>query len=307
LSEPHKHKVPSPGELITGSRRAARVFRAAVFGLVKAVRDGWHGFFERRVPMMAAGLGFYFLLGLIPFLFIMAAISGYFLKNNPGIYEQVTITATQILPPGIGEDVMAQIQSASKNWKGLGALGLVSLIFVAMGLFDALDEGINAVMGAKKKVGFLTGRIISLAYVVGAIVFFSLAATAGYTIDLFKTLPFFQEHPGIVLVLGRYFSEWVFAVFLLALYMTLPVKTPKLIQAVVIALAVAGAWSVLQKLGTVITAGITRRQAIYGALAGAAVFLTWMYLLAILILMGARILDFWRSGDEDTPASPANT
>ena len=36
-------------------------------------------------------------------------------------------------------------------------------------------------------------------------------------------------------------------------------------------------------------------QPMGGALAGAAVFLTWMYLLAFLILLGARILDFWRS------------
>ena len=51
-----------------------------------------------------------------------------------------------------------------------------------------------------------------------------------------------------------------------------------------------------------VTAGLSRRQAIYGALGGAAVFLTWMYLLAFLILLGARILDFWRGGPPEPPA-----
>jgi membrane protein len=268
--------------------------KRAVLNLGQAIHRAWHGFFERRIPMMAAGLAFYFLLGLIPFLFIIAATTGYFLRNNPGVLNEVSATVLEFFPPGMGEKIIPHIASTAESWQGFGALGLLTVVFVAMGLFDALDEGVNAAMGTKKKVGFLAGRIISLAYVVGAILFFSIAAGATYSIKLVAALPFFQQHPAFVDIPGRYLSFWVFAVFLLALYMTLPVKTPKFGHAIVIALAVAGAWAVLQRLGTYITAGITRRQAIYGALAGAAVFLTWMYLLAMLILLGARILDFWR-------------
>ncbi|MDH3215875.1 MAG: YihY/virulence factor BrkB family protein [Candidatus Krumholzibacteria bacterium] len=277
--------------------KAIDVAKNMLLGLGRAIPRAWHGFFERRVPMMAAGLAFYFLLGLIPFLFIVAATTGYFLQNNPGIYHEVASTVVEFLPPGAGERLLPHIEGAAENWQGFGALGLLTMVFVAMGLFDALDEGINAVMGTKKKVGFLAGRVISLAYILGAILFFSIAAGASYSLKLFAALPFFQQHPALVDVPGRYVSIWVFAIFLLALYMLLPVRTPKFVHAVVIALAVTGAWSVLQQLGTYITAGITRRQAIYGALAGAAVFLTWMYLLALLILLGARILDFWRSND----------
>ncbi len=270
----------------------------AILALLRTIRNSWRGLVERRIPMMSAGLAFYFLLGLIPFLFIIAATGGYFLKQNPGLYNELSATVIEFFPQGMGSKVIPHIAEAAGNWKGFGALGLFSMFLVAMGLFDALDEGINAAMGTRKKVGFLTGRIISLAYVVGAILFFSVAAGAGYGVKLFATLPFFQQHPALLDLFGRYFSIWVFGVFLLALYLTLPVKTPKFIHAVVIALIVTAAWSILQKLGTYITAGITRRQAIYGALAGAAVFLTWMYLLAMLILLGARILDFWRSVTE---------
>ncbi|UCG53464.1 MAG: YihY/virulence factor BrkB family protein [Candidatus Latescibacterota bacterium] len=291
----------TPRDIGKGASRAVTLFAQGVAGLGRAVQRAWDGFFERRVPMMAAGLAFYFLLGLVPFLFLVAATSGYFLSTSPGILDQINVTLLEILPPGIGEKLLTEIQSAASNWEALGALALVSLILVAMGLFDGLDEGINAVMGTKKKVGFLKGRIISFAYIVGAILFFSVAAVAGYSLKLFETIPFFQRHPALIEILGKYFSVWVFAVFLLALYMTLPVKTPKLLHAIIVALAVTGAWSILQRLGTYITAGISRRQAIYGALAGAAVFLTWMYLLAILILLGARILDFWRGSSVGSP------
>jgi membrane protein len=269
--------------------------KRTILWLPLTVRDSWRGLIERRIPMMSAGLAFYFLLGLIPFLFIIAATTGYFLKHNPGIYNELSATVIEFFPPGTGNKVVPHIAEAAGNWKGFGALGLFSMVLVAMGLFDALDEGINAAMGTRKKVGFLAGRLLSFAYVVGAILFFSVAAAAGYGIKLFGTMSFFQQHPAVLEASGRYFSVWVFGIFLLAIYLTLPVRTPKFLHAVVIALVVTGAWSILQRLGTYITAGITRRQAIYGALAGAAVFLTWMYLLALLILLGARILDLWRS------------
>lgn len=275
--------------------KAAESARASFVDLLHAIPRAWDGFlFERRVPMMAAGLAFYFILGLVPFLFLFAATSGYFLRVNPGILAQVDANVLEILPPVVGETLLSQIERAASNWQALGLAGLVSLIFVAMGLFDGLDEGMNAVMGTRKKIGFFKGRILSLAYILGAILFFSVAATAGYSLNLLAALPVFQKNPAMIDFVGRYFSSWVFALFLFILYMTLPIKTPKLLHAAVIALAVAGAWSMLQRLGTFVTAGLSRRQAIYGAVGGTAVFLTWMYLLAFLILLGARILDFWR-------------
>ncbi len=282
--------------------KAAKSARASFIDLLHAIPRAWDGFlFERRVPMMAAGLAFYFILGLVPFLFLFAATSGYFLRANPGMLAQINTAILELLPPVAGEKLLSQVERAASNWQALGLVGLGSLVFVAMGLFDGLDEGMNAVMGTRKKIGFLKGRILSLAYIVGAILFFSIATAAGYGLNLLEALPAFQKNPALIQFVGNYFSSWVFALFLCILYMTLPVKTPKLFQAAAISLAVAGAWSMLQRLGTSVTAGLSRREAIYGALGGTAVFLTWMYVLAFLILLGARILDFWRGTPQATP------
>jgi membrane protein len=285
--------------------KAAESARASFVDLLHAVARVWDGFlFERRVPMISAGLAFYFIFGVVPFLFLFAAASGYILRANPETFDRINSSVVGLLPPVVGEKLLSQIERAAANWQALGLLGLVSLVFVAMGLFDALDEGINAVMGTRKKIGFLKGRILSLAYMVGAILFFSVAAAAGYSLNLLEALPVFQKNPALIQAAGKYFSAWMFALFLLILYMTLPVKTPKFVHAAIIALAVTGAWSILQRLGTYVTAGLSRRQALYGALGGTAVFLTWMYLLAFLILLGARILDLWRGPrDKDLPQS----
>ncbi|MBP2680205.1 MAG: putative YihY family protein [Candidatus Krumholzibacteriota bacterium] len=277
---------------------AAKSAREQFLGLVDAVRRALDGFFERRVPMIAAGLAYYFILGLIPFLFLFAATSGYFVRANPEMLGQINANLIEILPPVVGDKLLSQVENAASNWKAFGLLGLVSLVLVAMGLFDGLDEGINAVMGTRKKIGFFKGRILSLAYILGAILFFSVAAAAGYSLNLLETIPTFQRNPELLQLAGRAFSAWMFALFLFIIYMTLPVKTPSMLHAAVISLGVTGAWTIMQRLGTYLTAGLSRRQALYGALGGAAMFLTWMYFLAFLILLGARILDFWKEAKE---------
>lgn len=246
---------------------------------------------RRLVPMMAAGVAFYFLLGLVPFLFITLAIAGYLFRKNPGAYEVLSTNLMGLLPPGLGEKILLQINTAASNWQTFGVLGLLALFLVSMGLFESIDWGINGAMGTRKKVGFFKGRLIFIAYVTGAILFFSVAAVADHMIQLVLAAPALENLVAYLKIPQRAFSMGVFAVFLFVLYATIPARTPKLIHCFVVALVVAAIWGYLQKMGASLTVNVTRRHAIYGALAGGTVFLTWMYLLALLILLGATILD----------------
>jgi membrane protein len=259
----------------------------------KSVLEVWMLYTRRLVPMMAAGVAFYFLLGLVPFLFITLAVSGYLFRRNPDAFANLSTNLQGLLPPGLGEKILAQISSAAANWQTFGVLGLVALFFVSMGLFESIDWGINGAMGARKRVGFLKGRLIFLAYVAGAILFFSVAAVADHVFQIVLTAPALEGLASYLRIPRRMFSMGVFAVFLFILYKTIPVRTPKFYRGIVVAMAIAAIWAYLQKIGTSLTVNITRRHAIYGALAGGTVFLTWMYLLALLILLGATILDVW--------------
>jgi len=259
----------------------------------KRILDVWSLYTRRLVPMMAAGLAFYFLLGLIPFLFITTAVVGYMFRDRPEALGNMATPLLGLLPPVIGDRILAQVHSAAEGWETFGALGVISLFFVAMGLFEAIDWGVNGAMGTRKKVGFLTGRLLFLAYITGAIVFFALSAVADYALHLVLATPSLAEFSARIPIPRRALSMLAFAVFMFVLYITIPVKTPRLVRALVVALVISGVWALLQKLGASVTIMISRRHAVYGALAGSALFLTWMYLLAILILLGATILDVW--------------
>jgi membrane protein len=249
--------------------------------------------------MMAAGVAFYFLLSLVPFLFITTAISGYVFRKNPDAFNALSANLLAFLPPGIGEKVLGTVVSTVANWQTFGALGLIALFFVSMGMFESLDWGINGATGETKRMGFLKGRLVFIAYVFGAVVFFSIGALTDYAIGIFLAAPAFE--PISQYVPRRTFSMAGVGFFLFILYMTIPVKTPKWYRAFITAFVIAGVWAFLQKMGASLTVYISRRHAIYGALAGATVFLTWMYILALLVLLGATILDVWRRMTSDPP------
>jgi membrane protein len=256
----------------------------------------WVCYNQRLVAMKAAGMAFYFLLGLIPFLFITTALSGYLFRRNPDTLNNLSTTLLSLLPPGLGERILGQLNTTVQGWQAFGIVGIVALCFVAMGLFEAIDWGINGAMGARKRVGFLHGRLLFLGYLTGAVFFFSLAAVADYAFQLMLATPALSEFVANIHVPRRTVSTASFSVFLFIIYMLFPVRTPRITRAIVVAMVIAIVWAVLQHAGARITVYISRRHAVYGALAGGALFLTWMYLLAILILVGATILDVWERG-----------
>lgn len=249
--------------------------------------------------MMAAGVAFYFLLGLIPFLFITVAIGGYLFRKNPEASTILSNNLMALLPPGLGEKVLVTVMSTVANWQTIGLLGVVALFFVSMGLFESIDWGMNGAMGTTKRMGYIKGRLVFMAYVFGAVVFFSLGAVADYSITLMLAAPVFD--PFTTYIPRRALSMAGIWVFLFILYMTFPVKTPKWHRAMLTAFVVAAIWAYLQKGGASLTVYFSRRHAIYGALAGGTLFLTWMYLWALLILLGATVLDVWRRMKSDPP------
>lgn len=258
-------------------------------------------FGQRLVPLMAAGLAFHLLLGLIPFVFITAAAAGFVFKNQAVSETSLYDTLLGLLPPGAGEAVLDNVSSLVQSWQGFGVLGVISLFFVAAGLFESIEWSINGAMGARRKVGFVHRRLLTIAYVMGAMLFFSVAAVGDYAFQLLLAAPGMTDLAAAVHMPRRAFSMGAFAVFLLILYLSIPARRPQLIRAITVALIVAAAWAILQKLGASVTVYISRRHAVYGALAGGALFLTWMYLLATFILAGALILDVWARAAERVP------
>ena len=253
------------------------------------------------VPLMAAGLAFHLLLGLIPFVFITAATAGFVFRNQAVTETNLYDTLLGLLPPGAGEAVLANVSSLVQSWQGFGILGLISLFFVAAGLFESIEWSINGAMGARRKASFIRRRLNTLAYVMGAMLFFSVAAVGDYAFQLLLAAPGLSDLAAAVHIPRRAFSMGAFAVFLLILYLSIPARRPQIWRALVVALIVAFAWAVLQRLGATVTVYISRRHAVYGALAGGALFLTWMYLLATFILLGALALDVWARAAERVP------
>lgn len=118
--------------------------------LIKRTYQGWK---EKNPSRLAAALAYYTLFSLAPMLVIAIAIAGLIFGQREAVQEQV-LSQIQGL---VGEEgrilIAGLLESASKPAQGIVAtiIGLVTLIFGALGLFNELHNSLNIIWDVKEE------------------------------------------------------------------------------------------------------------------------------------------------------------
>lgn len=139
--------------------------------LVKDTASEW---LEDKAPRLGAALAYYTIFSLAPLLVIVIAIAGLVFGR-----EAVQGHIAQQLQNLIGEQgartLETMVANASKPGEGTLAsiLGIVMLLFGAMGLFGQLQDALNTIWEVQPKPGrgiwgFLRERFLSLSMVMGS-------------------------------------------------------------------------------------------------------------------------------------------
>ena len=82
-------------------------------------------------------------------------------RNQPITKATSTTPCSACSRPARAKRSSGNIADLVQSWQGFGILGLVSLFFVAAGLFESLEWSINGAMGSRRKVGFLKRRLLT--------------------------------------------------------------------------------------------------------------------------------------------------
>jgi len=156
---------------------------------------GHNGFF------LAAGLSFYFLICLIPMLFLFVSLAGFALSSEAAS-QAVVSQLGQIVPVYRKEmhDVLARIISTRKL---SGLLGTLILVLFSTQLFGAQRFVLNHVFDVRRGRGFFKGMAgdILMIFVLGALFLSSIAI-----VDLFGWFRVFVLNP----VMPRLWVRWTF-------------------------------------------------------------------------------------------------
>jgi len=248
---------------------------------------------EHRLLAVAAGVVFYSLLALFPA--ITALVSLYGLFASPASISEHLSSLSGLLPAGAFDIFQEQVTRITQN--GGGKLGLAFLLGLGMALWSAnagmkaIFDALNVVAEEKEKRGFIKLNLVTLCCTIGGLVAILLA------IGLVVAVPLLLGHLG----LGRFGEllievlRWpvlllVMIVGLAVIYRYAPSRTePRWQWLSVGSILAAILWLASSALLSWYLSNFANYNATYGSLGAAIGLMIWMWISAIVILLGAEL------------------
>ena len=258
------------------------------------LKRGYARLGEDRGDILAAGVAYYAFLALVPLL--GAAVLGYGLLVDPRTVAEHIAELSRQLPAAAAQIVGGQLQSiveTSGSAKGLGLVIAIALaLFGARNAAGSLVRAVALAFGDDAQRSFLRANLLALAVTLGGIVGIGLTVAAmGVSEALVALLP---DISGSTAILGQIVGYAVLAAAAIGgtaiLYRRAPHETTPgwhriMPGAVFAGLAILG----LTALFDYYVSNFADYNATYGSLGAVVVLLTWLWLVAYVILFGAEV------------------
>jgi membrane protein len=247
---------------------------------------------DHRVVDLAAGIGFYSLLAIFPALAALVAIYGLF--ADPVSIAGHLDSLSGILPGGaidIARDQLTRVAAKGAQTLGLTfAIGLGFSLWSANAAVKSLFSTLNVVYGESEKRSFVKLNLVSLTFTVGGIVFVLLAIGAVVVVPValdYAGLSF----AGNLLRTGRWPALFVILTLALAAaYRYGPSRETAHWRWITWGSTLAAnLWLAASVLFSWYTANFGTYNETYGSLGAVAGFMTWLWISAIVTLVGAEV------------------
>lgn len=246
-----------------------------------------------QIPLLAAGVAFWGFISLFPAL--IAAISVYGLVADPATVTRQAEAVTDALPADAASLVVDQMRSISTQSDDALSFGLLTSLLLALWTTSAavsnLISAVNVAYDEEETRSWPRRKGLALLLSLGAIAFVvisvGLIAVTPVLLDTFIT----EGGTRALLEVGRWVGL-VLAVIggLTVLYKVAPDRdNPRLSWVSVGSLLATAVW-LLASFGFSLYVDTFGRYAkTYGALAGVAVLMLWLWITALIVLVGAEI------------------
>jgi membrane protein len=246
------------------------------------------GFQKDEVTTRAAAMTYFGIFSLFPLLLVLMAMAGFALQSNEAAREQIMSLIVGLLPEG-QQELRKVIQSVIEAKGTASLVGLLSLLWAALGWFQVIDDNINVIWGISTDRSFIKSKLFALAMVVaiGGVAGLSFLATAA--INLLEQ--FTQAIPGSAALwqaLVSVVSFLAIASVLFVLYRYTPRRRVYFADIWPAALLTAAVWEITRRL---LALYLERTDMIsgYGPIGAAMALLFWLYVVGIIILGGAEL------------------
>jgi membrane protein len=262
---------------------------------------------QDQVPLLGAGVAFYTLLSLFPA--IIAGVSIYGLVADPQTVRDQIDRLTEMLSPETADIIGEQLKEVTAG--AGGALGVATVIGILTALWSAssgmkaLITGVNLAYDETESRKFVKLRGLSILLTLGAMV---LLAVAGATIVGFP--PIADNLPTVLQWVVSILRFVVLAALLVAglavLYRYAPDRDEPKWTWVSWGSGIATLLWILASIGfSIYVNSFGNYNKTYGALAGVIILMFWLYLTAVIVLIGAELnTEMELQTAKDTTAGP---
>jgi len=248
---------------------------------------------KHRVLALAAGMTYYSILAIFPALAALVAIYGLF--ADPGSIAKHLDQISGFVPSGavdVARDQLTRV--TSKGSQSLGftfAIGLAISLWSANAAMKALFDTLNIVYGEEEQRGFLKLNAVSLAFTLAAIGFVVVALGAVVVVPVVLNYLSLSNFADLLVRIARWPVMFVgLALVLACIYRFGPSREAAAWRWISWGSAVATLlWLAASGLFSWYAASFGKFNETYGSLGAVIGFMTWLWISAIAVLLGAEL------------------
>jgi membrane protein len=285
--------------------RAARLLRGPIdiaSGVANALPRAVEDLFRDRLPQYAASISFHVLFSLFPLTIVLVSIFGLILQDDQ-LRQDVIDELVDVLPVSESgqEDVASSIEGIATPLSAIGFISLIALLWGASGMMTSLRIGLETALKVERGRPAAHAKLVDfgLLGIVGLLVLLAIGLSA--ILGFFRgPIDDVADRLGIAAYVSFLFQDGVqlllFAVLSLGLYRFVPARKLRTRGALAGAvLTTVLTWAATKVLATLF-ADFSRYNLIYGSLAGVMTFLFYVYIVALILLLGAEFAYAWSQG-----------
>lgn len=272
--------------------------------------------------LMAAAISFYALLSLVPLLLVGLSTFGYVLGNDRA-FDAVYAFLIQLLPQDLaatllpeevaGAGLRSYLKKTLVKPAGVaGIVGVVSWMWAGTNCFVVITAALDVAWESGKRRGFIASRLVAVGMMmlVATLALLSFGMTQALKIIREYPIPWLgirpEEIPFLWQLVGWAVPLTLSILVFVLCYLILPDRRigwrPALTGGVVAGML----WELAKQGFAFYVANFVDYNSIYGSLGGLVILVMWVYLSAVMLLLGAEVASVsadWSAKSVQSPAA----
>ena len=253
--------------------------------------------------LLSGAVAYYTLLSIVPMFAVVLVVLSQLVDSHE--LTETTRTYLELLAPGKSMELIQQIEIFLLNWKMVGAVGLLILLFFSSLAFTSLENAMSVIFHhrvAIRRRHFLVSAIIPYIYIfllaIGLFIVSTISAALNTADERFysvfgNTWSLDQATIMFIYILGITGE----LLLLTSLYLVMPVGHLVFRHALIGGVTATILWELTRHFLVWYFASLSMVNMIYGSFASAIIILLSCEAAAVILLLGAQVIAVYEQGN----------